>query len=523
MHKLIKILILFLFLLPFAAQVHAATDEKTAEKSTVEVLNERIDGERKLTDAKINAIDEKIDDLHKELERSQDLIYKATKAKVDSLDILIKWSLGIIAISLSLLSTFGIKFLAGLIKHTVKDKTMDAVMNELEKEGIRNLISNKADKAMEPLLIKAQDNIEKINRKLDNLKMKNVSTSEQLPNKIVKVVDEFVELIEDTKIPKDFTADDWYYRGVAEYQKGDYDDAIYSFSKTIELEPKRSNAYSMRGNALANSNNFGEAFNNFNKAINLNPTSAIDYNNRSAMLFRFGEFDRAMKDCDKAIELSPTFAFAYDNRARIFIELKQFDKAIAELDTAIRLNPKLSIAYGTKGRVYIELKQYDKAIVELDKSIELNPKDPNPYNDKGYILTEKHLYKDANENYIKAFNSNPNDIISHENLAENYILLDSYNASLDIARKGLKLKPLKGDEAVLRFIVCIATRLLDIDTTIVNREFDEILTEKFIKYWNFNHMELWLKSVDLSAEKKKFIRDKIKLLKEHLHKPSKSE
>jgi hypothetical protein len=62
--------------------------------------------------------------------------------------------------------------------------------------------------------------------------------------------------------------------------------------------------------------------------------------------------------------------------------------------------------------------------------------------------------------------------------------------------------------------------LLDKDTTTIEKEYDDLLKDDLVIVdWNFSHMERWLKSTDLSAEKKKFITDKIKLLKEHSYDP----
>src|SRR5262249_9368062 len=65
----------------------------------------------------------------------------------------------------------------------------------------------------------------------------------------------------------------WAYsdRGIAYYNKGDYDRAVADFSKVIERNPNYAKAYINRGNAYDNKGDHDRAIADYNKAIELNP------------------------------------------------------------------------------------------------------------------------------------------------------------------------------------------------------------------------------------------------------------
>jgi tetratricopeptide (TPR) repeat protein len=85
---------------------------------------------------------------------------------------------------------------------------------------------------------------------------------------------------------------EYYDRGVARLEKGEYDAAISDLTKAIKMRPKYAMAHFYRGRAY----------------------------------FRKGEHDKSLSDLNEAIELDPALAVAYSERGVIHFIRKEYDK-----------------------------------------------------------------------------------------------------------------------------------------------------------------------------------------------------
>ena len=65
-----------------------------------------------------------------------------------------------------------------------------------------------------------------------------------------KDLDRFSESLEQVKTEEEYTAEDWFYKGVREYDHGEYGNAAASFARATELESNNANAFNNWGNAL---------------------------------------------------------------------------------------------------------------------------------------------------------------------------------------------------------------------------------------------------------------------------------
>ncbi len=73
------------------------------------------------------------------------------------------------------------------------------------------------------------------------------------------------------KAVKELSATDWFEKGVNFYESGNYKEALDTFSKAIELNPKAAGGYRGRGVVYAGLKNYQQAINDFSKAIELGP------------------------------------------------------------------------------------------------------------------------------------------------------------------------------------------------------------------------------------------------------------
>ena len=179
----------------------------------------------------------------------------------------------------------------------------------------------------------------------------------------------------------------YYNRGIAYFNKGDFDRAIVDFSEAIELNPDDAVAYNNRGGIYYLKEEYESAIADFSKAIELNPGYAIAYNNRGVAYYLKKEYESAIVDFSEAIELNPNYAIAYNNRGRTYGVRGEVDsltlrpdsptskraviRAIKDYNPAIGLNPKLAPAYYNRGVAWLRLREWERAKSDLTVAREM--------------------------------------------------------------------------------------------------------------------------------------------------------
>lgn len=132
---------------------------------------------------------------------------------------------------------------------------------------------------------------------------------------------------------------------------------------------------------------------------------------------------------------------------------------------------------------------------------------------KAYNEAEKGNDETAMEYYARSINVNPIEISAHQNLAELKIVISENKEALEIIEKALKLDKTTEEEATLVYFKCITYKLLNNDTTEIEKEFDEILAKDFTTIWDFEAFEKWFAEAGLPPDTRKFIELKTAMLK----------
>ena len=204
------------------------------------------------------------------------------------------------------------------------------------------------------------------------------------------------------------TAWDYWRQGEDFYNSTQYQDAIESYTKAIELEPGNALFYNDRGCAYENMNIHDKAIEEYETAIDLNPNDAIFYCNRGDAYSNLGSYDKAFNDYKKALQLDSNCSYAYMGRGHLYELLGNNSRAIDEYNKAIMITPQDDVSYENRGYIYFKLKDYDKAIDDLNKAIELAPNYANSYKHYGTVLKKKGDYKAAIDYLTTAISLNPN-------------------------------------------------------------------------------------------------------------------
>ncbi len=206
-----------------------------------------------------------------------------------------------------------------------------------------------------------------------------------------------------------------YFRETNQYEK-----AIASYTKSLEIDPKGYVTYSNRGKALFDKGRVDEALSDFNNCLAINPDYIEALSNRGAALASKNKFKEALVDLDKAIKLDPANINAYSNRSLAYYYTNEFEKAITDITTYLELSPNDADMINIRALCFAQLKRYDEALADYNRSIELKPTQGIFYQNRSFyynlngdklralddILKAQELGVEVNTEYLKLLQSN---------------------------------------------------------------------------------------------------------------------
>ena len=189
-------------------------------------------------------------------------------------------------------------------------------------------------------------------------------------------------------------ASDYLALGMEQIREDEYDEAIDSLSKAIELEPEDPDAYFFRGISYYLKDEAYGAIADFDKALELIPngtvtdiTDADIYAMRGSSYGLKEDYDTAIADLEKAIELEPAnadlealAAETYAQRGYSYTKAEDYDRAIADFDRAFELDNAsadnfkalAAEAYALRGYIYAKSGDSNRATAAFNRASELD-------------------------------------------------------------------------------------------------------------------------------------------------------
>ena len=133
-------------------------------------------------------------------------------------------------------------------------------------------------------------------------------------------------------------------RGVVE--ENEFKEVLPLYDKLIELDPKNSNTWHGKANALHRLRRYEEAIVAYDKAISTNPQE-LEYslfNDKGGTLNKLGRHEEALQAYDKASQIDPDRPNAYYNKANALHKLGRYDEALQAYEKVLELVPDNSLA-----------------------------------------------------------------------------------------------------------------------------------------------------------------------------------
>jgi len=170
-------------------------------------------------------------------------------------------------------------------------------------------------------------------------------------------------------------ANGYYYRGVAKYEKSDFDGAIGDYSQAMKVDPQDPDYLNSRAQAYEAKNDLDKALADYNQSLKIDPKSIYAYNNRGAAYQRKGDYARAAADYGEVTKLQPNNIDAWSARCWVrAISPGQTQQALADCNAALKIKADAAEVLDTRGFVYLKLGQSDNAIKDFDAALKGDPK-----------------------------------------------------------------------------------------------------------------------------------------------------
>ena len=149
-------------------------------------------------------------------------------------------------------------------------------------------------------------------------------------------------------------------RGITYCEKGEYEKAIATFEKAIDLKSDYVNAHYNLGLAYMKIGAVDKAISAYYGAIQFKRNYAEAYNNRGIAYHLKGETIYARQDFSTAIGLNQQLVEPYTNRGSLHLDSFDIQHALDDFHTAIKLDSDAGLAYGHAGVAYLHYQHWKK-------------------------------------------------------------------------------------------------------------------------------------------------------------------
>lgn len=247
-----------------------------------------------------------------------------------------------------------------------------------------------------------------------------------------------------------------YYKAAAQFAKGDYDDAIKTYTALIDYDKKNGEAYYLRGSVYLNQDKKEKALKDYDKAIAADPTDYELYEGIYENLSNSGYEDEGKQYLEKALENKAKEAEDYAAQGHIYYLLGDYKQAKTNLDKAIDKNSKSALLY--LAEVYNAEDKTEEAQALLENYVKDNAKDSKALNTLGMMQMNHENYEDALKYFQLGLEIK--DASNRQELMKNEVAAYEYMGDFASAKKKMEayLKEYQNDEEAVREYTFLKTR-----------------------------------------------------------------
>ncbi len=164
------------------------------------------------------------------------------------------------------------------------------------------------------------------------------------------------------------TANDFFQKAYCLNELSRYSEALESYDRALELDPKNVYAWNNRGNTLNSLSRYSEALESYDRTLELDPKDTIAWNNRGYTLYNLSRYSEALESYERALELDPKDTIAWNNRGYTLYNLSRYPEALESYDRALELDPKDSYPKFSRAVAYFSMRLWEKSEISWKKA-----------------------------------------------------------------------------------------------------------------------------------------------------------
>jgi tetratricopeptide (TPR) repeat protein len=222
-----------------------------------------------------------------------------------------------------------------------------------------------------------------------------------------------------------------------------FDDAIDSYKKALEIEPGYSEAYYNMGVTFKKKGNLDASIESYKKALEIKSDYTEAYFNMGNTLRDKGDLEASIDSYKKALEIKPGYSEAYYNMGVTFKKKGDLDASIDSYKKALEIKPGYVEAYNNIGNTFRDRGDLEAAIDSYKKALEIKP-DYTEAKDNLISLMTSYIPQKENPNLIVKTNKEIRKIKIKGNISKiisDEQVVNLFSRSEDcINRLGLELK-----------------------------------------------------------------------------------
>lgn len=186
-------------------------------------------------------------------------------------------------------------------------------------------------------------------------------------------------------------SNEFYSQGLVWFDQAEYDRAIESFTKVLEMAPYGEENYKVyynRGMAYLKNRDYEKAIYDFTKTIEMAPEkdkeiAYFSFKSRGDAWQGKKEYPNAIQDYSKALQLFPqheAVKHVYQGRAWASLNMEKYDEAIADFTAALSIDGKLAHSYYGRGLAWLKKGDPQQAMLDAKEAVKLKS-DNKDYDD----------------------------------------------------------------------------------------------------------------------------------------------